>query len=387
MKKIVSLFLMWSAFGAFAQPKMDFHDGPLSELLKIAQAEDKALLFMGYADWCEHCKMMKTEVFTDPKVIEFYNKNFVCGWQDMESAAGMAIRKKYNVRAFPVFLFFDKSGELLYVANGEIKADNFIKEGQNALNPKMQLPYLKSQFDADVTNAENCLAYVGALRKANLDTDAVSQKYLSNLTEDQLVSNMNWKIIANGVRDVNSREFQYILKKQPEFAAVSSAKRVERKILNMVQEWLSPSVESGDTATYFKKRPPVEKIALRQTDSLLFTMDLKIMEITRNWKGYARYASAGVSKNIWNNAAKLKEIAKTYMSEIRDPKALNDAIGWAKRSLELNDAYDVHIIIARLYFYKGDKIMAKEWAEKARIMAQNLKFDTKQADDILNELR
>lgn len=387
MKKLVSLLLILFAFGAIAQPKMDFRNGQLPELLKIAQTEDKPLLFMGYADWCEHCKMMKTEVFTDPKVIEFYNKNFVCGWQDMESAAGMAIRKKYNVRAFPVFLFFDKSGELLYVANGEIKADNFIKEGQNALNPKMQLPSLKSQFEADVTNAENCLAYVGALRKANLDTDAVSQKYLSNLTEDQLVSNMNWKIIANGVRDINSREFQYVLKKQPEFAAVSSAKRVERKILNMVQEWLAPAVELGDTMTYAKKRIPVEKIAMRQTDSLLFNFDLKIMEQTKNWNGYAKAAAAGVNKNAWHNAAKLKEIAKIYMNEIRDPKALNDAIGWAKRSLELNNAYDVHIIIARLYFYKGDRPMAKEWAEKARFMAQNLKFDTKQADDILNELR
>lgn len=387
MKRVICFVLLLSAVAVVAQPKIDFREGQLADLLKIAQTENKPVMFMGYADWCEHCKMMKTEVFTDATVAEFYNKHFVCGWQDMESAAGMAIRKKYNVRAFPVFLFFDKNGELLYVANGEIKASNFIKEGENALNPKMQLPYLKAQFEADVTHADHCLAYLGALRKANLDTDKTAQQYLSRLTEDQLITNMNWKIIANGVRDINSREFQFVLKNQPEFAAVSSVKRVDRKILNMVQEWLAPAVESGDTVTYFKKRPPVEKIGMRQTDSLLFNFDLKIMEIVRDWDGYSRYAAAGVAKNAWNNAAKLKEIAKVYMNEIRDAEALRQAVGWAKRSLELNNAYDVHIIIARLYFYSGDKNMAKEWAEKAKTMAQNLKFDTKQADEILNLLR
>src|SRR5690606_10355520 len=109
--------------------------------------------------------------------------------------------------------------ELLYSAHGEFSAQNFIKEAKNALDEKMQFPYLKARFEADPTNAENCLAYVSALRKSNLDTEAAAKKYLSALPDQQLISSVNWKIIANGIRDIDSREFQYVLKKQPEFAA------------------------------------------------------------------------------------------------------------------------------------------------------------------------
>jgi thioredoxin-related protein len=385
--KNIWLTLLFISTVVPAQPKVNFHEGQLPEILKMASDENKPVMLMAYATWCTHCNLMKTTVLADQAVADFYNGNFVCTWVDAEKEDGIAIRKRYNVKAFPAFLFLDKNGDLLYTASGEFKSGDFIKEGRNALNPAMQLPHLKAQFEADITNAENCLAYVSALRKSNQDTEAAAQKYLSPLGEAQLVSNMNWKIIANGVRDINSREFQSILKKQREFAAVSSQKRVDRKIVNAVQEWLQPYVDVADTANYFKKRAPVGKIGLFKTDSLLFNYDLQILEKTKNWTGYRKAASAGVSKFAWKQAWQLKEIARVYMNNIRDPAALDEAIGWGKRSLEINDAYDMRIIVARLYLYRNDMKNAKEWAEKAKTMAESYNFDTQQAVDILNQIK
>jgi hypothetical protein len=75
------------------------------------------------------------------------------------------------------------------------------------------------------------------------------------------------------------------------------------------------------------------------------------------------------------------------MNNIRDPAALDEAIGWGKRSLEINDAYDMRIIVARLYLYRNDMKNAKEWAEKAKTMAESYNFDTQQAVDILNQIK
>jgi thioredoxin-related protein len=387
MKNIIWLTLLFLSTAIVAQPKVNFREGKLADILKIANDENKPVMLMAYATWCTHCNVMKTTVLADQNVADFYNKNFICTWLNAEKEEGITIRKRYNVRAFPTFLFLDKNGELLYVASGEIKTEDFIKEGQNALNPAMQLPQLKAKFEADITNAENCLAYISALRKSNQDAEPAAQKYLSRLTDEQLISNMNWKIMANGIRDINSREFQYILKKQPEFAAVSSQKRVDKKIVNAVQEWLLPYVEAGDTVNYFKKRASAEKIGLFKTDSLLFNYDLQILEKTKNWAGYQKAASAGINKFAWKQAWQLKEIARVYMNNIREPKALDEAIVWGKRSLELNDAYDMHIIIARLYFYRNDMKNAKEWAENAKAMAESFNFDTQQAVDILNQIK
>ena len=330
---------------------------------------------------------MKSTVLTDPNVVAFFDKNFVCMWFDAEKEDGLALRKRYRIRAFPAFLFLDKTGELLYTASGEFTAANFIKEGQNALSTAHQLPELKKLFESDVTNADFALAYVSALRKHNQETDAAAQQYLSRLSDSELLSEINWRIIAQGVRDIDSREFQLILKKQNEFAAVSSKKRVDKKITNAAGEWLQPYVDASDTVNYFKQRASVAKIGLFKTDSLVFNFDLQILERTKNWNGYQKTAAAGVEKFAWKNAWQLKEITRVYMNHIDDPKALAQAVAWAKRSLELQDGYDTRVIIARLYLKAKDMKNAKQWAENAKAMAESYNFDNQPAVDILNQIK
>lgn len=376
-----------SICAANAQDKINFRDGKLADLLKIAKTENKPVMYMGYANWCEHCKKMKAEVITNKAVADFYNANFVNGWEDMETESGTLIRRQYNVKAFPTFLFIAPNGDLLYSVSGELTAEVFIQEGKNALDEKKQFPYLRAQFEADPKNPDKTLAYVSALRRSNFDTDGISRQYFSNVPEDQMVSATNWKILANGIRDIDSREFQYVLKNQAAFAGVSSAKRVERKIVNMVQEWLTPFVDKQDTIGYLKKRTSAIAIAMPKTDSVVFSYDLRLFENVKGWKTYRKITKANVEKIAWKNPTQLKEIAMVYMNNIDDPKALDDAILWAERALEIKDEYATQIVVARLYLKKGDKKNAKDWAEKARNVALGYKWDTKQADMVLEQIK
>jgi thioredoxin-related protein len=386
MKKWIAFYLMFLCFAVNAQ-KINFREGTLSDILSQAKAENKPVMLMGYATWCPHCNKMKSEVITDAAVADFYNTNFVCIMQDMEAGEGISTRKKYSVKSYPTFLFLDPQGELLYSISAELTSESFIKEGQNALDPKKQFPYLKAEFEKDLSNTEHCLAYISALRRSNLKTDAVARKYFATQTEAQLISAANWKIIANGVRTIDSREFQFVLKNQQAFAGVSSAKRVEKKIVNMVQEALDPYVEASDTLRYFKARPAAAKIALIKTDSLIYNYDLKILESTKNWKAYRKVTAESVPKFSWKNAKQLREIAKNYMGFVDDKLALEDAIIWTKRSLELGESYESQIILGRLYLKIGDMKEAKIWGEKAKSMAMNNKWNTEQADVILEQIK
>jgi thioredoxin-related protein len=386
MKKWIAFYLMTLCFVVNAQ-KINFREGTLSDILSQAKTENKPVMLMGYATWCPHCNKMKSEVITDAAVADFYNKNFVCIMQDMEAGEGISTRKKYSVKSYPAFLFLNPQGELLYSISAELTAESFIKEGQNALDPKKQFPYLKTEFEKDVSNAENCLAYISALRRSNLKTDAEARKYLATQTDAQLISATNWKIIANGIRSIDSREFQFVLKNQAPFAAVSSAKRVEKKIVNMVQETLDPYVEASDTIRYFKNRPAAAKIGMVKTDSLIYNYDLKILESAKNWKAYRKVTAESVPKFSWKNAKQLREISKNYMNYIDDKTAMEDAIAWTKHSLELGESYESQIILARLYLKTGDMKEAKSWGEKAKLMATNNKWNTEQADVILEQIK
>ena len=67
------------------------------------------------------------------------------------------------------YFFIDSNGTILYRIVGEFTPSNLILEGQHALIKEFQLPFVQQQFKSDISNANNCLKYIKALRKGDLD--------------------------------------------------------------------------------------------------------------------------------------------------------------------------------------------------------------------------
>ncbi len=364
-----------------------FRNVSLDEGLKMAQAEKKPVFFMCYASWCEHCKRMKEEVFKITAVADYYNKHFVCLKQDMEKGDGIILHKKFQVRSYPTFVFLDSIGTTLFQSSGEKNDTMMIELGKTALTPTMQYPYLKQQFEKDLSNSDKCYNYVFALRLAMLDCNEPAQKHLATQTEAQLLNAVNWKIIANGIRDINSREFQFVLSHQKEYAAIASPIRVERKIVNIADEMLSPFVGLKDSVGYFSRRSLAESIHHPKVDSLLFKYDLAIYQSFGNWNEYRKVADKSAEAFAWNNVSLLKEIANNYVAHVSDTTSLQLAAKWEKRALELNDEYTPYIVCAKLYQKAGDKKSAIEMAEKAKSFALKYGFSHNDADALLAELQ
>jgi len=371
-----------------AQNKIQFDESGYQSVLQRSKKEQKPVFYMLYATWCTHCNKMKSEVFTDTLVINYMNKNFIMAWQDAEKGEGDYFKKKYGIRFYPTFLFLNEDGKELYNMSGEFTSDTFIKEAKNALVQEKQIVYLEQEFLADISNPDKCLAYISALNKGRDRKllSPIAHQYLATQSESQLVSSTNWKIIANAVTDIQSREFQYVLQNQAAFEAVASSKRVKRKIENIVNELLQPSVEYKDSITYNKKRLIAQTIHTRSVDSLLFDFDIKITEKTSNWKKYKAITLASTDEFYAKNAKELQEIAFNYWKHITDPASLKIAIRWAQQSLALNDSYDTQVLLAKLYQKTKDNKEALIWANKAKDRNASLGWKTKEADDVLAEL-
>jgi hypothetical protein len=331
---------------------------------------------------------MKSEVFTDTLVINFMNKNFICASQDIEKGEGDFFRKKFGIRFYPTFLFLNEDGKELYNTSGEFTSVTFIVEAQNSLTKEKQLTYLEEQFLSDVSNSDKCLAYLTALNKGrdrNL-LSPIAHQYLATQPNDKLVSANNWKIIANGVTNPQSREFQYVLNHQKEFESVASAKRVQRKIENIVVELLTPALDYKDTITYVKKRLIAKTIQTAKNDSLVNSFDMQMAERTNNWKKYKQITMASVDKYYAKDAKTLKDVANNYLKNINDSIALNTAIEWAKQAVTMVETYDNQILVARLY-QKNRKIKeAIQYATAAKNKNGSIGFSTKEADQLLLEL-
>lgn len=381
----IVLFVAFAAFQLTAQDRLAFDESGFKSVMVKAKEQNKIVLYMLYADWCPHCNKMKAEVFTDPKVISFLSQNFVCGWQNVETGEGPALRKKLNTKLFPYFVFINPDAKIVYAVSGELKSEDMIREATAALDPKQQIPYLEQQFLADPGNPEKCVALLTTMRKG-YDRQAVNpiaHAYFETVPDAKMVSEINWKIMANGVADIESREFQYMLKHQKEFAAVSSAERVDRKIMNAVTEAMQAFGTGTDTVNYKQKRDVIKAMAMPKTDSLVFRYDLEMTSRTGNKQAYRDATSSNVKRFAWKSAPLLKEIAKKYAEFYTDSSSLNDAIAWIDRAIELDNSVDNRLTKARLYFKMGKKKEAVDAAKSARSLAQSYGFSTADADALI----
>lgn len=389
MRFIYTLLLFISLQIVSSQNQFVPDNVPYKTALENAKSQRKPLFVMLYADWCPHCNLMKKEVFSDASVMDFLKKNYVCSWKDIEKEEGIALKNKFNTKSLPTFLFIDPNDEtLLYALKGELKKADFLTEANYALNPRMQLPYLEKQFLADPSNSDKYFVYLNTLKKGKDRTDlsVPTHIYLNTQSDAQLLSETNWRVIANGVTDIKSREFQYVLNHQKEFAAVASQNRVDRKIESIVNEMLRPLVDNLDTINYYKQREIAKSIRLQKTDSLVFKFDLTLAERTEKWQFYKKVTLEDTQRLVWNDASFLKEIGQTYLKHISDSESLKKSISWVKHSLELNDSYDGNLLLARLYNKIKDKKLALQYAKDAKDISKEMNWDAKEVDSLLAEL-
>ncbi|MBD3581078.1 thioredoxin family protein [Flavobacterium selenitireducens] len=380
-------FILFLPVATWAQPSFAFDESGFEKAMQAGKSKGKPVFYMIYASWCPHCHKMKEEIFPDTEVAALLNQNFHVSAQDVEQAGGRELARKFGVTSYPAFVVLDADANLLYGFGGEFKKPDFIKEIQDASNTEKQLPYLRKAFENATSDGNRAMALILALRKANLPTGKTASTYLATQKEAELISALNWKIIANGVTDISSREFQYVMRHQPEFASVSSQKRVDRKIENIISESLKAAAERGDTIRYNEGRQAVKELKIRKGDSLAYVYDKQLYEKTKNWKAYHRAAVSGTKDFAWNDYATLRHIAGIYLQEIHDVNALRQAVDWSRRSTQLQESKDGYLLTAKLYEKLRDVPNAISSARILKKFCERVGFGTKEADEILTRLQ
>ena len=387
LKVVMSLLFFAAGLTGSAQQALHMDENGLEAAMERSKVEHKPVLLMCYASWCPHCAAMRKTVFTDPSVVDFCTEHFICAAQDMEKGEGVELHQSLKIESYPTFIIFDSQGTTLYRMTGEFKPQQFISEGMYALQPEKQLPHLKQQFENDVSNPDNCLLYLRALKKGGLDCSSMVKAYFATQSEKQLLTETNWMIISNGITDINSREFQFVLSHQKEFAAITSPERVGRKIIYLVKELLNPLVMTKDTVNYFIKREPAAAIHLYQVDSVLFYLDILLFESTGNWKAYQKTTLASAGTYDWNSYSRLIEIANVYLNHISDTTAIAQAVKWTKRSLELQKEYGTCILGAKLDLKINNKQDAIQLLKQGKSIALKDGWDFTEGDQLLEELQ
>ncbi len=387
-KNLIYLFFLLSTISFHAQDSIRFEESDLENVIQRAKNENKPIFYMVYANWCPHCKNIKATTLKDPEVISFMNQNYVFAGLDFEKPGSASFKNKYNIKIFPTFLVLDNNGIELARFTGELKKEKFLAEAKIALNPKQQLPFLKAEFEKDKKNGLNCMRYLIALKKGTdrKELNPIAHNYFEGVPDDKMVNEINWKIFTNGVTDISSKEYQFVIKNQQAFAAITSQKRVDDKFKNSVIELLKPIVKTNDTENYTKQRAIAQMITSPVVDSLLFKYDLDHFETNKDWAKYKKVAVENVKKHVWNNPRDLKEIVLNVMRNSSDVASLNQSLSWIKHSNDLEESYDGILLEARVYRKLNNIPAAIAYAKKAKAFSASMGWDGKEADKLLADL-
>ncbi len=198
LKTVNTLLLCCLLFScvAFSQNrKIEFEHLSFKELKTKAQATKKNIFIDCYTTWCGPCKFMSKNIFTKDEVADFINKSFVSAEIDMETEEGIVLGKKYQVGAYPTYLFLDSSGNVIYKFVGaKAKASEFIEEAKKGLNSDNVYYSMNVKYESGNRSAAFMEEYIKLkfTRKENSQAVEIANEYLNSLTPEQKTLPENW---------------------------------------------------------------------------------------------------------------------------------------------------------------------------------------------------
>ena len=112
-------------------PGIQFFQGTFNEAKAKAKAEHKFLFVDAYASWCGPCKTMDREVYTNPKVGEYFAAKFVAIRVDMEKGEGPELAKRLpSINGYPSLLFLTPEGYMTKTVLGSRSVEDFLAEAR-----------------------------------------------------------------------------------------------------------------------------------------------------------------------------------------------------------------------------------------------------------------
>lgn len=208
------------------------------KIVKKAKKEKKLIFVDCYTSWCGPCKILARDVFTNDKVADFFNVNFVNVKFDMEKDTdGVALKKQFGVKFFPTLVFVDPtSGEILHRMVGAGTPEWLIAGGKLAMDPDNNLRNLVKRYEAGERDGEFIRDYAGVLFTAYTRDEAarVACEYLDFLPVDSLVMQENWQMIKRVVSDPLCPLLKRVMAERERFYAIIGQKEVDTKLERVI---------------------------------------------------------------------------------------------------------------------------------------------------------
>ncbi|MGE0638268.1 MAG: DUF255 domain-containing protein [Bacteroidia bacterium] len=379
---ILASFLISSAFAQ----EIAFETGTWAEIKAKAKKENKLIFMDAFTTWCGPCKWMAKNIFTDKAVADYYNANFINAKIDMEKGEGIDIAKEYKVSCYPNLVYIDGDGKLVHRAAGSMEAAAFIDLGKTAYTPEKAFSFYQNKYDAGERNPAFLTAYLDVMSQTCLPTSSVATDYFASIKEQDILQQGNWNLLYHHIADVNAAPFVYLVKNRKAFEDKYTADSVNQKIYDTYLQHGNTLLRSKEDAAVKLKafQMEVSNSGISRADELNTTLTLKFAQSQGDWNTWFIAANKLAEKS--SDANFLNGLGWTAFEKLDDPKKLNEAELWAKKSVELKEGSYNLDTYANLLFKNGKAELALATEKKALELAKAAGEDLKAYEDVIAEI-
>lgn len=220
---------------------IEFFHGKWREALVEAEKEDKLIFIDCYTTWCGPCKRMSKKVFTQSKVGDFFNENFINLKLDMDKTDGKSFGREYVVSAYPTLYFINYKGEVIKQVTGGKQADPLIELGKAAMLGYDKSGNYAEAYDNGERDFDLVYNYVNELNKVGKPSQKIANDYMTSkpdITEAQKAEFLMAAVTAS-----DSKLFQELVKVKSLAIAATSAETFETKVKEASFATIAKAVE------------------------------------------------------------------------------------------------------------------------------------------------
>lgn len=235
---------------------LHFEQGSWSDILAKAKKENKFIIMDCMTTWCGPCKHMDKNIFPLKETGDFFNDKFLAVKVQFDSTGNddarvqswrkdmKQIEKDYAINAYPTYLIFAPSGEVVHRSVGATPdAKTFIAKGKDGLSPETQYYTQLRRYKS----GEKDPAY---LRKMVDMASAAYDTKMANTIAGEIIANMtdyytkaNAEFLLKYTGSSKDKGFDVILNNTAKIDAVAGEGRSKARLMNIIAiEELNPAL-------------------------------------------------------------------------------------------------------------------------------------------------
>lgn len=425
---IVSICLF--TFSVKAQTEILFQNTKWDQVLAKAKAENKPIFIDVYTSWCGPCKMMAKNVFTQKSIADKFNSSFVNYKLDAEKGEGVSIASKYQVNAYPTYLFLNSDGSLIYRSIGSMTAEKFSSEADLAIQESKETKPLatwESEYEQQKNDLKFLQEYYKKRTKIRLSCanildqiykvggiEAISNSNILNDLGNNTTLNTdgsffqflmsNREAIKDSIKVRYNRSFKMdafliqVAKDDVKRAASLHDEKLLAGILSIfsvlpTEDYTKEIIEYEAKMKYYDQTGNNKELlnVLTKYSSLLMTMDMSKInnkdslavvkfnsEVESGKRKYAtdvllNYNRKMVASAKISFAYKMRDAVNVYVNNIEDKSELSKATILIDKAVQLSDNFSILEAKAQLAYKMGQTQMGITIQEEAIATYQAMK--------------